>query len=115
MDTTTKQLEDITEPTAAVIQKKRGRAPKPREPKPEKPPRVNKTDHPDYTSNYGKAYFQEHKEAYKEYADRAKEKFHHCEACNITTAFRHHLRHDKTQRHIRNVAPPTPLLVAVEL
>ena len=112
MNTTTNQ--DIAEPTP-VIKKRRGPLPKPKEPKPEKPLRVNKTAHPDYVSNYGKAYFQEHKAAYKEYADRAKEKFHHCEACGITTAFRHHLRHDKTARHIRNTTLPNPLLEAVEL
>ena len=93
----------LAETAPIVVKRKRGPVPKPKIPKekPVKPPRVNLTDDPLYYPRY----FQQHKKEYQVYADRAKEKFHHCAACNITTAFRHHLRHDRTPRHIRNSTP----------
>ena len=62
--------------------------------------RVNITDDPAYYNNY----YQKNKDNYKVYADRAKEKIHTCDICKISTAFRHHKRHDRTDRHIKNAA-----------
>jgi hypothetical protein len=80
-----------------IVQKKRGPVPKV---KLEKLPRVNKTDDPTYYTEY----YTNHKDNYKQYSEKAKEKVYHCECCKITTAFRHHLRHERTSRHIKKAA-----------
>ena len=80
-----------------IVQKKRGPVPKV---KLEKLPRVNKTDDPTYYTEY----YTNHKDNYKQYSEKAKDKVFTCECCKITTAFRHHLRHERTNRHIKKAA-----------
>ncbi len=65
-----------------------------------KEPKVNITDDTAYYNNY----YLKNKDNYKIYADRAKEKVHTFDICKISTAFRHHKRHDRTERHLKNAA-----------